>query len=186
MPREAAGHGDDSEDDTDGMPALVTSDESDGNSDGNSLPDLDNSNADSLPDLDCDHDSNSDSLPDLEADHDSGISDDLSEEDDDDDDDYDGDGLRLPDLVDFPPPRFPGAAAGAQIGPNTPLNLDQQAAVDDLSHQLDVADALAASVRLVRLWPNFFMFAFLACMVSINSCYMYRCPVVHCHTCACC
>jgi hypothetical protein len=142
MPHEAAEH---AHDDNNDMPSLVTSDDSDGDS----LPDLDNSDADSFPELD--H-SSGDSLPDLEADHDShSYGSEASElyEDAEDSDEYE-ETDELPALVDFPPPTFPSAVNGAQaVGPNTPLDLDQQAAVDDLSHELDVADALAASVRLV-------------------------------------
>ncbi len=167
MPHEVAEHG---HDDNDDMPSLVTSDDSDGDSlpdldnsdadsfpqehysnDGESLPDLDNSDADSFPQ---EHYGSGDSLPDLEADHDShSCGSEASEayEDAEDSDDYE-ETDELPALVDFPPPTFAPAINGAQaVGPNTPLDLDQQAAVDDLSHELDVADALAASVRLVSL-----------------------------------
>ena len=137
MAHETADH---PHDDNDDMPSLVTSDDSDDDS----LLDLDHTTANSLPDLESDHDSESEGS-------------DLSDEEDgvDDDDHIDTGGFLA--SADFPPARLPLASAdlGSQmIGPNTPLALDQQAAVDDLSHELDVADALAASVRLVRLNCN--------------------------------
>ncbi|DBB02018.1 TPA: hypothetical protein ACH3X1_000600 [Trebouxia sp. C0004] len=142
MPHEAPER---AHDDNDDMPSLVTSDDSDGDS----LPDLDHSDADSFPQ---EHYGSGDSLPDLEADHNShSYGSEASEvyEDAEDSDEYE-ETDELPALVDFPPPMFPSAVNGGQVvGPNTPLDLDQQAAVDDLSHELDVADALAASVRLV-------------------------------------
>ena len=121
------------------------------NSRGDSLSNLDNSDADSFPQ---EHLGSGDSLPDLEADHNShscGSEASDAYEDAEDSDEYE-ETDELPALVDFPPTTFAPASNGAQaVGPNTPLDLDQQAAVDDLSHELDVADALAASVRLVSL-----------------------------------
>lgn len=126
-------------DDNDDMPSLVTSDDSEDDS----LLDSDHSPGNSLPDLESDHDSESESEVSVLSD----------EEDDVDDDDYiDTGGFAVP--ADVPPSRLPLASAdfvSELIGLNTPLDLDQQAAVDDLSRELDVADALAASVRLVRL-----------------------------------
>lgn len=134
MAHETADH---PHDDNDDMPSLVTSDDSDDDS----LLDLDHSPGNSLPDLESDHDSESE------------VSDLSDEEDDVDDDDYiDTGGFAVP--ADVPASRLPLASAdfvSELIGPNMPLDLDQQAAVDDLSRELDVADALAASVRLVRL-----------------------------------
>ncbi len=123
--------------------------------DGDSLPsldnsDADNSDADSFPQEH--YGSDGDSLLDLEADHNCGSEGSEAYEDAEDSDDYE-ETDELPALVDFPPPPFAPDVNGAQaVGPNTPLDLDQQAAVDDLSHELDVADALAASVRLVSLF----------------------------------
>ncbi len=117
--------------------------------DGDSLPSLDNSDGDSFPQEH--YGSDGDSLPDLEADRDCGSEGSEAYEDAEDSDAYE-ETDELPALVDFPPATFAPAVNGAQaFGPNTPLDLDQQAAVDDLSHELDVADALAASVRLVSL-----------------------------------
>lgn len=137
--------------------------------DGDSLPDLDNSDGDSFPQEH--YGSDGDSLPGLEADHDCGSEGSEAYEDAEDSDDYE-ETDELPALVDFPPPTFVPAVNGAQaFGPNTPLDLDQQAAVDDLSHELDVADALAASVRLVR---SFYPMTFQLCVTLCIAVYGVR------------
>jgi len=139
------------------------------NYDGDSLPSLDNSEADSFPQEH--YGSDGDSLPDLEADHDCGSEGSEDHEDAEDSDDYE-ETDELPALVDFPPPTFAPAVNGAQaFGPNTPLDLDQQAAVDDLSHELDVADALAASVRLVSF---FYSMTFQLCVTLCIALYGVR------------
>lgn len=155
MPHEVTGHPQDN--DNDDMPSLVTSDESNGNS----MPDLEcdhESSGDSLPELDYDVENDGDSLRESESDHDEDdASDDASGLSDYEDEDAD---LQLPALVHFPAP------AGAHPGLNSPLYLDQQSALDDLSHQLDVADALAASVRLVRAVPTKCCYLYLQCTPS--------------------
>ena len=155
MPHEVTGHPQDN--DNDDMPSLVTSDDSDGNS----MPDLEcdhESSGDSLPELDYDVENDGDSLRESESDHDEDdASDDVSGLSDYEDEDGD---LQLPALVHFPAP------AGAHPGLNSPLYLDQQSALDDLSHQLDVADALAASVRLVRAVPTKCCYLYLQCTPS--------------------
>ena len=114
------------------------------------MPDLVNSEHHSgdvdAQDLELDH--GFDSVPDLESDHDSEGSDDISAEDsdylDEDDDSDDGDN-ELPSLVEITQPRVPAATDTSQRV-NPPLDLDQQAALDSLSRQLDRAESLIATV----------------------------------------
>ena len=128
-------HGDGEDDD---LPALIPNDAA--------SPGVDN---DDMPALVTSDESDNDSVPEGEfllgegSEHDLLDEEDYGDEDvSEDEDDYEDRDL-LPELVAVAPGSWPGA------GPNVPLDLDQQAAVDDLSHELDSAEALAASVRLV-------------------------------------
>ena len=114
----------------DGMPALVTiDDDSTGNSSG--LPDLESDHGDDLPGLESDHDDEDEEYFDYgESEYESSLS---------------GDDDDLPALVHVPP-RFTSSVTNLS---HAPLTLDEQDAVDKLSHELEASEVVVASSRLV-------------------------------------